>query len=119
MTRTYHIMSKAEWMRFVHYFHPQYGSHYIDLPSGKILVAVSFMQEASEDFFETTAAKNSLPHPVWNGNDTINPEHVEELHHLFEGETADEKKAAASKATTKDVVARASKIHPLLRMRAW
>jgi hypothetical protein len=118
VTRTYHVMSKDEWMRFVPYFHPQFGSHYIDLPSGKILVAVTFLQDASEDFFET-AVKNSLPHPVWNGNDTINAEHVDELHHLFEGETPEEKKAAASKATTRDVAARASKIHPLMKMRAW
>jgi hypothetical protein len=118
MTRTYHIMEKSEWRKYVHYFHPQYGSHYIDLPSGKILVAVTFMQDASEDFFET-AVKKSLPHPVWNGNETLDEEHVEELHHLFDGATAEEKKAAASKATTKDVVARASKIHPLMKMRVW
>jgi hypothetical protein len=119
MTRTFHIMAKDEWRKYINYFHPMYGSHYIDLPSGKILVAVSFMQEASEDYFEANAVRNSLPHPVWNGNDTINAEHVEELHDLFEGATIEEKKAAASKATKKDVAARASKIHPLLRMRSW
>jgi hypothetical protein len=119
MVKHYSIMEKDEWRRFVHHFHPQFGSHYIDLPSGQILVGYSFQQEASEDHFFSTAKGLHLPHAVWHGNDPIGPEVAEHVHHLFDGETTEEKKAAASKATTKDIAARASKIHPLLRMRAW
>jgi hypothetical protein len=119
MVKTFHIMDKPEWGKFVPYFHQQSGSHYIDLPSGKILVAVAFSSEASENHFEDNAGKDSLPHPVWNGNDTLTSSHVEELFHLFDGNTDDEKKVAASKATTKDVAAKVSKIHPLMRLRIW
>jgi hypothetical protein len=109
MTRTFHIMEKDEWMRFVPYFHPMYGSHYIDLPSGKILVAVAFSTEGSEDHFADTAEKLSLPHPVLEGNQKLSVEHVAELSHL----------GITTEHTVLDVARAAAKIHPLVRLRIW
>jgi hypothetical protein len=108
MTRTYHILSKDEWKKFVPTFHPQYGSHYIDLPSGKILVAVAFSSEASEEHFDS-AEKLSLPHPVWEGNQKLSAEHVAEIGHL--GLTTD--------STVLDAAKAAAKIHPAMRLRVW
>lgn len=80
---TYHVMDKGEWLKWIDWFHPQVGSTYHDLPSGKILVRVSFLHEGSEEHFMSNALKDSLPHPVFASNDPISASHAEELHFLF------------------------------------
>jgi hypothetical protein len=105
MVRTFHVMDKAEWEKFIHSFK---DSHYIDLPSGKILVGTSFPNEASEEHFES-ASKLSLPHPVWEGNQKLSDEHVAELGHL----------GLTTNHTVLDVARTAAKIHPLLKLRAF
>lgn len=83
MTNTYHIMDKAEWQKWINSFHAQLGSGYHDLPSGKILVAVSFHNEFFEEQFMANAVKDSLPNPVFEGNTPISASHVDELNWLF------------------------------------
>jgi hypothetical protein len=108
MVKTFHIMAKDEWRKHIHSFHPQYGSHYIDLPSGKILVATSFASEASEEHFDN-ADKLSLPHPIWEGNQKLNAGHVAELGHL----------GITEAHTVLDVARTVSKIHPLMKLRVF
>jgi hypothetical protein len=108
-TATYHLMEKAEWFKHKDLFHPQYGSHYIDLPSGKVLVAATFGTEASEEHFLATAHKDSLPHPVWEGTQKISASQAGELSHM--GITTDH--------TVLDVARAAAKIHPKLKLRTF
>jgi len=108
-TATYHIMDKAEWVKHVNLFHPQYGSHYIDLPSGKILMAANFGNEGSEEDFLTSAQKDSLPHPVWEGTQKISSSQAAELAHL----------GITTEHTVLDVARAAAKIHPMLKLRTF
>jgi hypothetical protein len=109
--RTYHTMDKAEFLTLTHLFHPQLGAHYIDMPTGRILVATSFANEWNEEEFHTRAkTKKSLPHPVWDGPYVISPAHQVELRHFF---TTDDE---AKNATVHDVVRKAAAIHPLMRL---
>jgi len=118
--KTFHIMDLAEFHAVRETFHPQGGAHYIDLPSGKILVAARFADESAEEHFHARATgKIDLPHPAFSGNQALSADHVEHLAHLFEGASAAEKKATAGKANIHEVVKRAAKIHPLMRLSAF
>lgn len=114
MVKTFHTMDQGEWAGLTNLFHPQHGSHYIDLPNGRILVATAFASEfAEEEFHARSTTKRSLPHPVFEGTDTITADHAAELGHLFQ--SAEE----ASRATVRDVVRKAAAIHPLMRLSAF
>ncbi len=111
MTKTFHTMDKAEWLKLAGLFHPQHGSHYIDLPNGRILLCADFVDEGTEEAFSLRATSlKSLPHPVFSGTEKISAYHVDELSHLFAG------KEDSRKATVHDVVRKAAAIHPLMRL---
>lgn len=111
MTKTYHTMDKAEWEGLVHLFHPQHGSHYIDLPNGRILLAATFASEGAEEAFSLqTTTLQSLPHPVFSGTDKISGAHAGELGHLFPNGKD------AAQANVRDVIQKAAAIHPLMRL---
>ena len=111
MTKTFHTMDKAEWLTLTALFHSRHSSHYIDLPNGRILLSAVFADEGSEEEFSLRAKSlQSLPHPVFSGNDKIAAGHVEELHHLFTS------KEEAKGATVRDVVKKAAAVHPLMRL---
>ena len=110
--KTFHTIDLEEWQQFTDYFHPRYGSHFITLPSGRILVSVMFASEwAEEHFANNTTTRVSLPHPVFNGNDIISSAHQTELAPLFVGATV-----AVSAAKVSDVIQLACQIHPLMKL---
>jgi len=112
--KTYHTMEKTELAGVLNLFHPQHGSHYIDLPNGRILLAASFLTEGAEEAFGLQVKSlQSLPHPIFSGSDKISVGHVEELSHLFTS------KEEARSATVRDVVKKATAIHPLMRLSAF
>jgi hypothetical protein len=107
MTKTYHTMDKAEWAGLTDLFHPQHGSHYIDLPNGRIIVAVDFADEGAEEAFGLrSASRKSLPHPVFEGTDKIAAHHVAELGHL----------GVDKNSTVRDVIKKVSAIHPHMKL---
>lgn len=116
-TKTYHLMDKTEWLTLIDLFHPAYGSHYINLPNGRILLAASFSHEGSEEMFHMSAkTMTSLPHPVFQGTDPISVAHANELaahSGLFPEPNAQQ---VAAKCTVRDIIARAAKEHPLMRL---
>lgn len=106
--KTFHTMTKEEWQSLINYFHPIHGSHYIDLPNGRVLVAVQFSTEWAEESFHALAkTKTDLPHPVWQGTEFLGKEHLDEVGHLV---------AHVSKPTVHDVIRAAAAIHPLMKL---
>src|SRR5690348_14022987 len=62
-------------LRVTQLFHPRIGSHYIDLPSGLVLMMTSFdHDERAEDLFHAHPEVAILPHPTLRSE-----EHTSEL----------------------------------------
>lgn len=122
--KTYHTMDLADWESLIKRgfpFDPSFGAHWIPLPNGRIFLVAKFSSDEMEArFAEATPSRRSLPHSVYEGTKTLSPEHVEELHHLFdEHESIEDRKKAASQATIFDVVRHVSKKYSLFRLTAF
>lgn len=108
MTRVYAICSKSAHEGLKHCFHPQYGSHYVDLPDGRILVQAAFADEAGESEFTSHPGVEVLPDPQFEGNSALHPKHQAAVAHL------------SPQGTTVLHLAKAvGKIHPLMKLRSW
>ena len=108
MTRVYAICTKEAHERLKNCFHPQYGSHYIDLPDGRILLMANFNDEAGEVLFTSDDQVETLPDPYFAGNQPLEAKHLSAVAHLgLEGNTVLHLARAAGK------------MHPLMKLRPW
>lgn len=108
MIRHYAICSAAAIAKHKDVFHSHHGSHYIDLPDGRVLAIVHFSSESGEIAFASEPGVELLPDPVFEGARELDAEHVRALEHLkLEGKTV----LHAAKA--------AAKVHPLMKLRSW
>lgn len=113
--KQYFITTKEFAEKHAHCFCPKDGSHFIDLPSGEILIAVNFHSEATEEHWHGMAgpgAHEPLPHPMWDGNEPIKPHHHDKLKHLGGLSTM-------KAPTVHDVAHHAGQRHPLMRLRRF
>jgi hypothetical protein len=116
--KTYHIMTLEDFHATMHLFDKTRGGHYMDLPTGKIIVAACFdRDEIEEQFHLALPNKIDLPHPMYEGNAPMGDEIAEHLHHWFtEHEKVEDRKKAASSATIAEIVRRAVARNPLFRV---
>jgi hypothetical protein len=108
MTRSYAICTKAAHEKLKSCFHPQYGSHYLDLPDGRILVQAAFADESGEATFSTHPDVEMLPDPQFEGKTPLAEKHQAALAHL-----------APEGNTVLHLAKAAGKVHPLMRLRSW
>lgn len=129
--RRFYVVPKSVWQEpielFGHkdvprftLFHPQTGSHYIDLEDGYILLSADFATEWAEEEWHSHTEVARLPHPTLEGHVKIadlvrdpqwahkqfKPHHFEKLKALGVDETH----------TVWDLHQRAKAIHPLVRL---
>lgn len=151
IVKTFHCVDYGDAFAMRDRFHPQHGWHYLVLPHktltpeewhdlvhkdnpcyappdhARILMGCSFLDEGQMEHVlhpNQMPSLVSLPHPVWEGNVKLQPQHVEEVHHLFcgfdhlfdEHSSHEAKKAAAAKADVREVIRRAALRHPALRL---
>jgi hypothetical protein len=108
VTRYYAIMTKAAHDSLKDHFHPQYGSHYLDLPDSRLLVLAHFHNEAGETAMSAHPEVAILPDVALEGNEPLRPEHLAAVEHLqLEGNTVLHLARAAAR------------IHPLMKLRGW
>jgi hypothetical protein len=107
------------WAAHKEKFHPQEGSHYIDLPDGSILVAASFSDEASELRWESHKNVHALPDPSMEGNVPLSASHHAALRHLFDDDKSAKGPSRANfePKTVLDVAKVVGSIHPQMRIR--
>lgn len=108
MQKLYAICTKEAYQKSIPLFHSQHGSHYIDLPDGRLLVTVAFHHESSEAQFLALAGVELLPDPHFEGNKQLADHHHAAVAHL---------KPAGK--TVLDVARAAGQIHPLMKLRSW
>ena len=110
MTKTYHIVERGKLNGFNKCEH-----HYIHLPNGRLLVAVSATDEGKELAFLQECEPQSLPHPVYGGSDKLDPDHADqiaELSQMFpEHKDPDQRKAFVRTLNIRDIVKRLSALH--------
>jgi hypothetical protein len=105
----YYIANKQVFLDNNHLFHPTLGAHYIDLPSGNILVSAHFAQtHAGITQWEALNGVQPLPHPLFAAGMALPPAIVTALSSL----------GIQTGHTIIDVVKAAASIHPLMKMRA-
>ena len=79
----YYLTSKEVWSTHTHAFHPSLGSHFIDLPDGRILLSAHFpLNHSSLEIWEAKPGVEPLPHPVFEGTKKLAGKHVDALKHL-------------------------------------
>ena len=103
----YYITSIEVWKTHTDSFHPGLGSHYIDLPDGRILLSADFPNHSSLEIWEQKQGVELLPHPVFEGTKKLDKKHVDALQHL--GVTADH--------TVVDVARIAGAVMPTMKLR--
>ena len=104
----YYLVSKEIWATHTDSFHPSLGSHYIDLPDGRILLSAHFpLNHSSLELWEGKQGVEALPHPVFEGSKKLDKKHVDALQHL--GVTAEH--------TVVDVARIAGAIMPTMKLR--
>ena len=110
MLNTYYLTDKETWLEHTNVFHPQLGSHYIDLPDGRILISAHFpVTHSSAEVWEDHPRVEKLNHPVFEGTKPLDDKHVAALAHL----------GIRKGHTVIDVATAAAKIHPLMKLRAF
>jgi hypothetical protein len=103
-------------------FHPNIGSHYIDLPAGMVLMMTSFdHDERSEDLFHAHPDVAILPHPTADGHKPL-VNHIGAAGYKFAQSHLDALKGHSSLRiqdtdTVLDVARKAATIHPEVRFR--
>jgi hypothetical protein len=108
MTKLYAICSKQAYEKTISLFHYQHGSHFLDLPDGRVFVMGVFGDEFGESEFCAMPGVEVLPDPMLQGNQELKPEHAQALAHLKpEGNTV--LHAARS----------AGAVHPLMKLRSF
>ena len=106
----YYIADKEKWNSSIDVFHPNLGSHYIDLPDGRILVSCHFPEsEASQEHWESLEGVERLPHPTFEASVPIKRSHALALGHLGIKEFD----------TVLHVARAAAKRHPLMKLRGF
>lgn len=120
--KTLHIVDKADYDLCKNHFCPYEGSHFENLPNGKILIVANFNDEGQEDrFLKTTEnSRLSLPHPTYEANLPISAEHAKHLHNhpwsVPEHDKPEHKLAKAKTLTVHDVAKRFAKHNPKFRL---
>jgi hypothetical protein len=106
---SYYIADKQVFIDNCDLFHQTLGAHYIDLPSGKILISAHFQQtHAGIEKWESLSGVNPLPHPLFAPATPLPPAAVTVLSSL----------GIVTGHTVMDVIKAASAIHPLFKLRA-
>ena len=116
----YYLCEQKTWAESVGLFDSRDGSHYVDLPDGKILVCASFRDAAAQSKWESHPNVSALPDPAFEGTASLNaPEHVS-LRHLFGDQQKKSSPSSAdySQKTVLDVAREVGKIHPLMKLRS-
>lgn len=80
--KTYHICKKETAHAHRALFCPRSGAHYINLPNGEILICCNFDSEHAEARWNEAAGVDSLPHPMYEGSETLHVRHHTKLKHL-------------------------------------
>jgi hypothetical protein len=112
--KKFYITDRDSWGKHIHSFHPQHGSHYIDLPNGKIFAGITWHDEAAQVAFELHAdgggnpLVETLPHPVHEGTKKLKQKHLDMLADLNPGQND----------TIIDLVRKAGQRHPRFRLSA-
>jgi hypothetical protein len=109
VTKIYAICDRKAYEEFKDNFCPMHGSHYIDLPSGRLLVLGFFHKEENEIAFAVKEGVEILPDPFFSSSKNLEPSHIEELRDLGVSESS----------TILDVGRAAAARHPLMKLRAW
>jgi len=105
---TYYITDQATHDGHIELFHPQLGSHYINLPKGKILVSCHFPENHScIETWEAHPNVKALPHPVFEGTKPLSDAHVAALSSL----------GIVAGNTILDIAKVAASIHPGMKLR--
>lgn len=103
-------------------FHPIIGSHYIDLPSGMVLMMTSFdHDERCEDLFHGHPEVAILPHPTLDGRKPLK-NHLGASGYRFaqrhlDALTGHRDLGIVDTDSVLDVARKASAIHPEVRFR--
>lgn len=108
MTRFYAICPLDVLHKHRDVFHAQHGSHYVDLPDGRVLAVVHFSDESGEIAFAAEPGVEILPDPTFESSKALHPKHQAAVAHL------------SPQGTTVLHLAKAvGKIHPLMKLRSW
>jgi hypothetical protein len=80
--KTYHICSRNTMMAHKNLFCPRSGAHYLELPGGDILICCNFESEHAEATWNAAHGVDSLPHPMYEGTEKLQPRHHHKLTHF-------------------------------------
>lgn len=118
--KNYYITDKDTWLAHVNTFCPDLGSHYIDLPSGEILVCVAFARkdEASRLKWEDHSQVKVLPSVQLEADVELDDDDTDKVKHLLPDQAKRGSAAAQPKmkTTIRDVARGAGAMHPLMRL---
>jgi hypothetical protein len=121
--KDYYITDRDTWFAHVNTFCPELGSHYIELPSGDILVAVHFARkdEANRLRWQDHPKVKTLPSIQLEGDVELDDDDTEKVKHLLPNPELRGRAQLAPgqqklKTNIRDVARAAGSNHPLMRV---